>query len=721
MKRLLTTLLILLALVVSGCVTPPQPPTGPEPELPDMGTRGEVGIMVDACPALTGTTGWEPGPFPEHGFPRIKASNGNYIYSDANTTVLDGLALYDMVELVSSRPHWYVEGCTATDTFTYLQTANPEIKLMGVFHGYGTDASQFNATCHPTIHDLYTAYSTANGEGGTWWMQNDLGNTIHWQVAALSDQTVLNWSVAQPDADVDNNLGKWWGEYVTGENFEDMGWDGVILEAVAVPHSYQGYSWDIDENTLLDFGEVGKGRAYASAQQYAGWNTAWSTIADNTDGLVTMTDGGWQPNPTGFDDPPAMLAGVNIAQDFAFPTESTNLNTCSSPNSVCPTSPPNAAWWAFHMRQYLHWMDNAATETDVSGASFVLAMEYYDRIKVDSYSGTTTWGQYIKSYRQYQRFVLGSALLDNGYAQIHAGQYPDWCDECGVSSGNTVKTVASREWMGCPLGLAVNQDGDNLREVIADDWELIGGDVWKREFTNALVVVNPTTSDQTVTVGSGWKRIRGWYDLSHNSGTSVSGTTINVKAMDAYVLIRDTAGTATPGPSPTPTPTATATITPTNTPTVTPTWTPGGPTATPTNTPVLTRTPIPTVAATPGPCIDWNLRDRCGDDDQFVEIYVETAKSLSGWQIEIGECQYTFSSDNWTGPHKVIYADMMLTQDGEPCEGFPNAGIAYLYDSNNDLLDARTYTTTTLGWSWQAVDSTEPGGAWTSGTPNPGE
>jgi hypothetical protein len=624
----------LLILLLAACAPPPAP-TQPTPELvPEQAGYTELSI---ACPVLDGSPGYEPGPYPDHGFPRLKTSNGNYATSDANYTLLSNLALFDLIEMVSSRPFWFDNACTAVDSFGILNTINPDAKLFGVWHAYGfTNPLAFSATCHPTVRQMFTAYDTANGGGGAWYMEDEDGDLILWP-PPLDNQTVLNWSTAQPDADASNNLARWWADYVSGPNFAGKGWDGVILEAASVPHSYFGYYWDADENGLTDFHEAGKGRAFASAQQYAGWNTAFARIAANNPGLVVMTDGGWEPNPTGFDDPPAMLAGVNIAQDFAFPTLPTYLNTCANPNSTCPTAPPGAAWWAFHMRQYVAWMDNAATAADEPGASFVLAMDYYDNIANRTYSGATRWGDYIGSFRQYQRFVVGSALLDNGYVQPHAGQYPDWCDECGVIGHMTSQTLAAKGWLGCPLDEARNPDGDSLRDVIGAGWADLGTETWTREFDNGLVVVNPTTSTRSVSVGTGWRRILGMYDTGHNSGAVVSSGTVLLQPMDAIVLVRMDASTPTPTPTatqtptqtptptitqtPTPTRTPTATWTPTATRTHTPTWTPQPPTATatpptpgapthtptptPTHTPTGTATATPTATHTPMPTATW--------------------------------------------------------------------------------------------------------------------
>ena len=64
---------------------------------------------------------------------------------------------------------------------------------------------------------------------------------------------------------------------------------------------------------------------------------------------------------------------------------------------------------------------------------------------------------------------------------------------------------------------------DTMRQMInAGTPYNLSDHVWLREFTNALVIVNPTTSTQWVTVpAGGWNKIRG-FDTAHNSGAAVS-------------------------------------------------------------------------------------------------------------------------------------------------------------------------------------------------------
>ena len=83
---------------------------------------------------------------------------------------------------------------------------------------------------------------------------------------------------------------------------------------------------------------------------------------------------------------------------------------------------------------------------------------------------------------------------------------------------------ADTGWMGCPLCAAYAADtGSTMRQMInAGTPYNLSDHVWLREFTNALVIVNPTTSTQWVTVpAGGWNKIRG-FDTAHNSGAAVS-------------------------------------------------------------------------------------------------------------------------------------------------------------------------------------------------------
>jgi hypothetical protein len=62
----------------------------------------------------------------------------------------------------------------------------------------------------------------------------------------------------------------------------------------------------------------------------------------------------------------------------------------------------------------------------------------------------------------------------------------------------------------------------------------------------------------------------------------------------------------------------------------------------------------------------------------------------------------------------------MLAKNGEICTGFPASGTAYLFDATGAARDARAYSTTVAGWSWQAPAWNQPEGEWINAFPRPG-
>ena len=81
------------------------------------------------------------------------------------------------------------------------------------------------------------------------------------------------------------------------------------------------------------------------------------------------------------------------------------------------------------MNQAVRWEDAVSSYDTV----YLIAKGYYTE-KRDRPDAASSWGDYITSYYQDQRFTLGSGLLTNGYANPR-GANADWCDECGVNSG----------------------------------------------------------------------------------------------------------------------------------------------------------------------------------------------------------------------------------------------------------------------------------------------
>lgn len=637
-------IILLLALLVS-CAPPavppaPLPPTPtPEPDesrgvfdVRGLGSGAGCEVQLDDH-----APGYNGGPYNDiHEFPRLKFAEGDYCadssaacFGSFTPAQLDVIALGDLVEFVLPAADWDASGYTSFNPIDYVRAANADLRVFGLTHSYAqTDPWNLgDRTDMPQPWAIFDALQTANNADppSTWWLLDKFGVRLQpWTAGGNINAGRPNWQNAGWQG--------WIAAYLLGADVWDNAnctgdcWDGLSLETVPPGHAYPGApAQDADRNALTDWSETAKGRSWITAGFADGvievLNDVQTDAGFAADAGTVMLDGGWQYGRAGYNDLSDYQYYANIVQDYDFPTLPAYGLTCGSFWSSCPNTgaAPNGRQWDFHIGQALAWEDMPST----LDTAYLIAKGYYldkqDRT-FDSSTGAT-WGDYILSYYQDQRFTLGSGLLTNGYVQVHEGQTPDWCDECGVNAAGVRSTApADTGWMGCPIGPATATDtGDTLRAIVnAGKPYALSDHAWQREFTNALVIVNPTTTEQFVSVPAGWKRIRG-FDLAHNNGLQVNGG-LTVAPMDAYVLKRNGAATptatatATTGATHTPTPTFTATSTwtathtPTNTPTrtptatSTPTWTAtatsGGPTATPTAT--YTATPTATPTWTPG-------------------------------------------------------------------------------------------------------------------------
>lgn len=124
----------------------------------------------------------------------------------------------------------------------------------------------------------------------------------------------------------------------------------------------------------------------------------------------------------------------------------------------------------------------------------------------------------IPSPQWYQafRFGLGSTLLGNGYFSFDDGAARHeslwWYDEYDA-------------YLGAPNTIAYRID------------PLQPGDgVWRRDFTNGIVLVNANAAPTIVSVEDGFEGVRGTQDTKANTGAAVRSLTL--AAQDARILMR---------------------------------------------------------------------------------------------------------------------------------------------------------------------------------------
>lgn len=118
---------------------------------------------------------------------------------------------------------------------------------------------------------------------------------------------------------------------------------------------------------------------------------------------------------------------------------------------------------------------------------------------------------------QRMRFGLGSALMENGYygydggSNSHAENW--WYDEYEIDLGE-------------PMGGTISQN--NYADYKAD--------VWQRNYSNGLAIVNSTEVEQTLELGGDYEKIHGTQDKTVNDGSIVSQVTVPEK--DGLILLR---------------------------------------------------------------------------------------------------------------------------------------------------------------------------------------
>ncbi|MBU0706799.1 VCBS repeat-containing protein [Patescibacteria group bacterium] len=148
---------------------------------------------------------------------------------------------------------------------------------------------------------------------------------------------------------------------------------------------------------------------------------------------------------------------------------------------------------------------------------------YYDAIQssfsppvviVNGVSSTGTASDY-----QHLRYTLASTLLNNGFASFDYGplRHADlwWYDEYNSNLGE-------------PLSSAVN-----LSDVSSTN---IKEGVWRRDYTNGIVVVNATDGGQNIDLGSDYEKITGTQDDSVNNGEVISS--IYLAPRDGIILLK---------------------------------------------------------------------------------------------------------------------------------------------------------------------------------------
>ena len=149
------------------------------------------------------------------------------------------------------------------------------------------------------------------------------------------------------------------------------------------------------------------------------------------------------------------------------------------------------------------------------------------------------------------RYVLASALMFDGYfdctnSQTFGPNGPSaaytatfWFDEYSVdlSSGKAVKSLAAKGYLGQPISDAYNVDDKTelLGTLLVNNDPRAEQLVWRRDFQNGIVLVNPSYNSKTIDLNGTFRKILGSIDPKFNDGSVV--TKITLRPQSGIILL----------------------------------------------------------------------------------------------------------------------------------------------------------------------------------------
>ena len=134
-------------------------------------------------------------------------------------------------------------------------------------------------------------------------------------------------------------------------------------------------------------------------------------------------------------------------------------------------------------------------------------------------------------------------MFDGYFTYTNVGAYEAvwWYDEYAVKvkTGKAKAKLKYKGYLGDPLGDAfnINDSEQMLKDILLTETYFEAGEsVWRRDFTNGIVLINPSDNDITVNLEEKFRKIKGIYDKSFNNGKKVRR--IDMKKRSGIVLLR---------------------------------------------------------------------------------------------------------------------------------------------------------------------------------------
>lgn len=401
---------------------------------------------------------------------------------------------------------WNSNGYTVKTLPAYIKSYNPDVRLL-----MAQSIVQTDNTRPKSVADIYDKMYAEKGTNGRsdWWLRTADGAHI---IGYKSNRWRRNISpIVTPDSQ-GRNPGQWHFQWLYAKST-----DGV--DRASNGYGMREGDWD---------------GIYEDDQYLSGY---FSPTADyNSDGVNDnprsptvqqwIIDGHWSYRNAVKAAEPGWLFFGNIASylaeidsgEYAMPASLVGINDGAIFEKI--NQREFYKGWEGMMRRYrlgLSWL--AGPKAGVFMVDIKTFRDLYPA------AGFTTY--------RWNRYAMCSSLMDNGYYSVHDSAYGEF------------QTVP---WFDEFWGGALKKTGYLGYPVEAPQLSPWSNGVYRREYTNGLVLVNPRGNGrQTINVGTGWKRILGTEDPIHNNGQTVS--TITLDEQDGIILLRASAAKAPLPPS----------------------------------------------------------------------------------------------------------------------------------------------------------------------------
>jgi Hypothetical glycosyl hydrolase family 15 len=417
-----------------------------------------------------------------HGYPRLANQIQTCCSDEKTRNLLEGLSFWDLAILDADIVHYLPEYLGEKG---FIRSRNPNTILLAYFSAGDVNANR--------SHQIIAGFNQGLDPG--WYMRDIHGNPV-----PLFQLESGPWTLAlNPSTDVNEYLPRYLNEKVVSTGLLDgifYDWTGTKISWVN--HTNPPRSGPIDMNQ--------DGKADSDKKIDGLWSEGIRKTLTNSRRIfpastVILGNAGWN---TGEKYLP-LLNGVMMEQF---------LEGSKRDHEIFG--------WSAVMRTYAH----SLRESLPPRLSMIMAND--DKTK-----------QFQK-----MRFALSSTLMFDGYFCFTnlTGAYGTsrWYDEYSVDlqSGTAARSIDHKGYLGKPLNESFNVlKPSELLEASLDSGKKAESRVWRRDFENGIVLVNPDKKPHMVQLNGHFKKIRGDIDPAFNDGSTLSE--IVLASRDGAILLRN--------------------------------------------------------------------------------------------------------------------------------------------------------------------------------------